>query len=45
MQPGEILETEAPFVQAPLIDKATSMGYHHCIVEVTSEEYIIYFIK
>lgn len=39
----EILEVIAPFLPAPLIDKATGAGHPHWVKEVSPEEFRIYF--
>lgn len=41
----EILEIRAPFLPAPLIDKATGLGYTHWISEVAEDEMYLYFKK
>lgn len=41
----EILEIHAPFIPAPLIDKATGLGYDYWIKEVAEDEFTVYFIK
>ncbi|MFO7617152.1 MAG: DUF1858 domain-containing protein [Bacteroidales bacterium] len=40
---GEIYELTAPFNPAPLIDKATGLGYRHWINQVADEEFRVYF--
>lgn len=35
----------APFLTAPLIDKATSLGFQHWVNQVSSEEFRIYFSR
>ena len=35
----------APFLTAPLIDKATSLGFRHWVNQINSEEFHIYFQK
>lgn len=40
---GEIYELTAPFNPAPLIDKATGLGYRHWIKQVADEEFRVYF--
>ncbi|MGE0018677.1 MAG: DUF1858 domain-containing protein [Draconibacterium sp.] len=35
----------APFLTAPLIDKATSLGFRHWVNQVSSEEFHIYFSR
>ncbi|MCU0407641.1 MAG: DUF1858 domain-containing protein [Bacteroidales bacterium] len=42
---NEILETIAPFVPAPLIDKASSLGYRHWINNLSEGDYRVYFIR
>jgi len=42
---GEILEINAPFIPAPLIDKAISLAYDYWISEVAEEEFLVYFKK
>jgi uncharacterized protein (DUF2249 family) len=39
----EILEIIAPFLPAPLIDKAIGLGYKHWINEISGEEIYVYF--
>lgn len=43
LEAGEVLETIAPFLPAPLIDKASGLGYAHWIVDNGTEEFRIYF--
>ena len=43
LEDDEILEIEAPFIPAPLIDKATSLGYDHWLKQETGENCHIYF--
>lgn len=45
MQAGSIYKLIAPFLPAPLIDKATSLGISHWIVEESEESYLVYFYK
>lgn len=45
MPPGTIYKLIAPFLPAPLIDKATSLGIKHWIVEENKESYLVYFYK
>lgn len=35
----------APFLTAPLIDKATSLGFQHWVNQVSGEEFHIYFSR
>ena len=45
MKKGSIYKLIAPFLPAPLIDKATSMEIKHWIVKENEEAYIVYFFK
>lgn len=38
-----IYKLEAPFLPAPLIDKALSLGIEHWLVRVTDESFVVYF--
>jgi len=42
---GEVLEIIAPFLPAPLVDKASGLGYQHWIMENGTEEFRVYFFK
>jgi hypothetical protein len=42
---GSIYKLIAPFLPAPLIDKATSLGFQHWIVEESEDSYVVYFCK
>jgi hypothetical protein len=42
---GEIYKVIAPFLPAPLIDKATSLNINHWIDKKADELYVIYFRK
>lgn len=42
---GKIYELKAPFLPAPLIDKASSLGAAHWVKKVAADKYIIYFYK
>lgn len=42
---GSIYKLIAPFLPAPLIDKATSLGFQHWIVEEDKDSYVVYFYK
>lgn len=35
----------APFLPAPLIDKATSLGFEHWLYKENDEHYVVYFFK
>jgi hypothetical protein len=39
----EILKIIAPFLPAPLLDKAIGLGYKHWINEISEEEIYVYF--
>jgi hypothetical protein len=39
----DIYELIAPFYPAPLIDKATGIGFKHYVLEVNAEEFRVYF--
>jgi hypothetical protein len=43
LKKNEVLEVIAPFLPAPLIDKAAGAGHPHWVKEVSTEEYRIYF--
>lgn len=45
LEPGKIYELKAPFLTAPLIDKASSLGLKHWIEQKSNEEFFIYFNK
>ncbi len=45
MDKGNIYELKAPFLPAPLIDKATSIGAMHWVRKEGEESYYIYFYK
>ena len=45
LNPGEIIEIRAPFLPAPLIDKATGLGYAHWVNEVAEDDFLVYFKK
>lgn len=45
VQPGSIYKLIAPFLPAPLIDKASSLQIEHWIVKESKELFIIYFYK
>lgn len=41
----DILEINAPFIPAPLIDKAVGLGCDYWISEVAEDEFLVYFKK
>lgn len=45
MQAGSIYKLIAPFLPAPLVDKASSLKVQHWIVKESEEEFVIYFFK
>ena len=45
MQPGSIYKLIAPFLPAPLIDKASSLQAEHWIVKENEGVFVIYFYK
>jgi hypothetical protein len=45
LKEGEILEIHAPFIPAPLLDKASGLEYKHWINEVAEDEFFVYFLK
>lgn len=45
MKKGEIYELQAPFLPAPLIDKATSISFDHWVVKKGDNEFLIYFFN
>jgi hypothetical protein len=45
LETGKIYELKAPFLPAPLIDKATSLGAKHWIDQKSDEEFLIYFVR
>jgi uncharacterized protein (DUF2249 family) len=45
LKEGEIYELTVPFLPAPLIDKATSLGFSHWVLEEEAELFKVYFSK
>jgi hypothetical protein len=45
LEEGKIYELKAPFLTAPLIDKATSLGLKHWIDQRNEQDFYIYFCK
>lgn len=45
MPKGTIYQLTAPFLPAPLIDKATSLSIEHWMIKEDESSYIIYFYK
>ena len=42
---GAIYKLVAPFVPAPLVDKASSLGLAHWIKKTSDEEFVVYFYR
>ena len=42
---GDIYKLVAPFMPAPLVDKASSLGFSHWVTEKGDQELVIYFCK
>jgi len=45
LAPGAVYKLSAPFLPAPLIDKASSLGLEHWLVKESEERFIVYFHK
>jgi len=45
LKEDQILQINAPFIPAPLIDKAIGVGYDYWISEVAEDEFLVYFRK
>jgi hypothetical protein len=45
LDPGDIYRLLAPFMPAPLVDKASSLGISHWVTPNDDEEFTIYFCK
>ena len=45
LAPGDIYKVVAPFMPAPLVDKASSLGISHWITQKADEEVAIYFCR
>jgi len=45
LEKGSVYCLSAPFLPAPLIDKATSLGAQHWIVKEGDDAYLVYFYK
>lgn len=45
MGPNNIYKVTAPFLPAPLIDKASSLNVHHWVVKENEESFVIYFCR
>lgn len=42
---GDIYKLVAPFMPAPLVDKASSLGIAHWVTQRSDQEFVIYFCK
>jgi hypothetical protein len=42
---GDIYRLFAPFLPAPLVDKASSLGVSHWVTQGDEQEYVIYFCR
>jgi hypothetical protein len=45
LEPGDIYKVEAPFMPAPLVDKASSLGIAHWLTQEDSQTFVIYFCR
>jgi len=45
MEAGKIYKLVAPFLTAPLIDKASSLNVQHWVEKISDKDYFIYFYK
>jgi hypothetical protein len=45
LSPGDIYRLVAPFMPAPLVDKASSLGISHWITRTDDQEFAIYFCR
>ena len=45
LAPGRIYKLSAPFLPAPLIDKATSLGLEHWLAREGAESFTVYFCR
>lgn len=45
LPPGDIYKLVAPFMPAPLVDKASSLGLSHWVSSGDNQEFIIYFCR
>ena len=42
---GDIYRLQAPFLPAPLVDKASSLGFSHWVTQNDEQEFVVYFCK
>lgn len=45
LEPGELYKLTAPFIPAPLMDKAASLGFAHHLEQSDGDAYAVYFCK
>jgi hypothetical protein len=45
LSPGDIYKLVAPFMPAPLVDKASSLGFSHWVTQVDGQRFVIYFCQ
>ena len=45
LDPGDIYQLVAPFMPAPLVDKASSLGISHWVTHKDDQEFVIYFCR
>jgi hypothetical protein len=45
LDPGDIYRLVAPFMPAPLVDKASSLGISHWVAQKDDQEFVIYFCR
>jgi hypothetical protein len=45
LEPGDIYRLVAPFMPAPLVDKASSLGISHWVIPQGDQELVIYFCR
>jgi hypothetical protein len=43
LEPGEIYKVVAPFLPAPLVDKASSLGVAHWATQKDDQTFVVYF--
>ena len=45
LAPGDIYKLVAPFMPAPLVDKASSLGVSHWVTQQADQGFVIYFCR
>jgi hypothetical protein len=45
LAPGEIYKVMAPFMPAPLVDKASSLGIAHWVTKLSDQEFVVYLCR